>query len=71
MALQQTSLPPPADLRRIDDKLVPARRRWAGKYSPQLLDVIDQCLHLDPLERPQSAFSLQRLLAAAAIQEPA
>jgi len=63
--------PPPADLRRIDDKLVPARRRWAGKYSPQLLDVIDQCLRLDPLERPQSAFSLQRLLAAAAIQEPA
>lgn len=55
--------PPPADLRAAEDKLVPASRRWAGAYSPQLLDTIDQCLHLDPLARPQSAFSLQRMLA--------
>lgn len=56
--------PQPADLRARDDKLVPASQRWAGRYSPQLLDTIDQCLRLDPLARPQSAFSLQRLLAA-------
>lgn len=56
--------PQPADLRLLDDKLVPARQRWADQYSPQLLDTIDQCLRLDPLTRPQSAFSLQRLLAA-------
>lgn len=56
--------PQPADLRAADDKLVPARQRWAGHYSPQLLDIIDQCLLLDPLARPQSAFGLQRLLAA-------
>lgn len=56
--------PQPADLRMIDDKLVPAAQRWAGRYSPQLLDTIDQCTRLDPLARPQSAFGLQRLLAA-------
>ncbi|NWG30342.1 MAG: serine/threonine protein kinase [Rhodocyclaceae bacterium] len=56
--------PQPADLRLAEDKLVPASQRWAGRYSPQLLDTIDQCLRLDPLARPQSAFSLQRLLVA-------
>lgn len=56
--------PQPADLRLLDDKLVPASRRWAGRYSPQLLDIIDQCMRLDPLARPQSAFALQRMLAA-------
>ncbi len=56
--------PQPADLRAADDKLVPASQRWASAYSPQLLDTIDQCLRLDPLARPQSAFSLQRMLAA-------
>jgi serine/threonine protein kinase len=56
--------PQPADLRAIDDKLVPARQRWEGLYSAQLLDTIDQCLQLDSLARPQSAFSLQRMLAA-------
>ena len=55
--------PQPADLRQTEDKLVPARLRWAGQYSSQLLDTVDQCLLLDPLARPQSAFALQRLLA--------
>ncbi|MEW6163772.1 MAG: serine/threonine-protein kinase [Pseudomonadota bacterium] len=56
--------PQPADLRLVKDDLVPATTRWAGKYSPQLLDIIDQCMRLDPLARPQSAFALQRMLAA-------
>jgi serine/threonine protein kinase len=55
--------PQPADLRLQQDRLAPAVERWAGQYSPQLLDTIDQCLRLDPLARPQSAFGLQRLLA--------
>lgn len=56
--------PLPADKRLIDDKLMPASKRWAGKYSSQLLETIDQCLQLSTLARPQSAFALQRLLAA-------
>jgi hypothetical protein len=35
-----------------------------GPRSPQLLDIIDQCMRLDPLARPQSAFALQRMLSA-------
>ncbi len=56
--------PPPADRRLVRDELQPASARWAGRYSPPLLDVVDQCLRLDPLARPQSAFALQRMLAA-------
>jgi len=54
--------PPPAAERRARDRLVPARRRWSGKYSADLLDTIDWCLRLDPLERPQSALALQKAL---------
>jgi len=54
--------PQPADTRCLKDGLVAATQRWAGQYSPQLLDTIDQCLLLDPLARPQSAFALQRML---------
>ncbi|MFN6961571.1 MAG: serine/threonine protein kinase [Rhodocyclaceae bacterium] len=58
--------PQPADQRLSEDKLVPASQRWAGRHSPQLLEIIDRCLRLDPNARPASAFSLQRLLAAIA-----
>jgi hypothetical protein len=58
--------PQPADARMVKDGLVPATQRWAGQYSPQLLDIIDQSMRLDPLARPQSAFALQRMLAASA-----
>ena len=32
----------------------PARSAWGGKYSAELLDIVDWCLRLDHLERPQS-----------------
>jgi len=54
--------PQPADQRLADDQLVPARRGWSGKYSAELLDIIDWCLRLDHLERPQSVFALQKSL---------
>jgi serine/threonine protein kinase len=64
--------PQPADKRCVKDELVPATQRWAGQYSPQLLETIDQCLLLDPFARPQSAFALQRMLAlpAAPVDSP-
>jgi serine/threonine protein kinase len=58
--------PQPADLRLIKDNLMPAARRWAGQYSHELLETIDQCMRLDPLVRPQSVFTLQRMLATPA-----
>lgn len=55
--------PQPADLRLINDRLAPAAQRWADQYSQQLLATIDQCMCLDPLARPKSVFTLQRMLA--------
>ena len=41
---------------------MPARKAWGAKYSAELLDIIDWCLRLDQLERPQSVFALQKTL---------
>jgi serine/threonine protein kinase len=45
------------------DQLVPARRRWAGKYSDKLLAIVDWCLRIDAKLRPQSVLALQKALA--------
>jgi serine/threonine protein kinase len=54
--------PQAADARLLNDKLVPASVNWRGAYSDQLLETIDQCLKLNYMERPQSVFSLQKVL---------
>jgi len=54
--------PPSADQRLDWDRYVPAKKRWAGKYSDHLLQTIDWCLRLDHLRRPQSVFALQKVL---------
>jgi len=54
--------PQPADQRLEKDLVVPARRTWAGKYSAELLDIVDWCLRMDHMERPQSVFALQKTL---------
>jgi len=54
--------PQPADQRLENDALVPARRAWSGKYTAELLDIVDWCLRLNHLERPQSVLALQKAL---------
>jgi len=54
--------PQAAHLRLERDELVPARRAWAAQYSAVLLEIVDWCLRLDHLERPQSVFALQKAL---------
>lgn len=54
--------PQAADARLQEDHLVPAQKLWAGQYSDNLLELIDWCLRLEPLERPQSVFALQQAL---------
>jgi serine/threonine protein kinase len=54
--------PQPANGRLEKDLLVPASRAWAKKVAPELLGIIDWCLRLDHLERPQSVFELQKAL---------
>ncbi|MGL1832023.1 serine/threonine protein kinase [Rhodocyclaceae bacterium SMB388] len=54
--------PPRSDERVKQDTFVPVARTHASRYSAQLLQTIDWCLRLDPLERPQSVYSLQKAL---------
>lgn len=56
--------PPPAAERLARDRCVPAAKAGAGKYSPALLELVDWCLRLDHLQRPQSVLALQKALLA-------
>jgi hypothetical protein len=51
-----------ADQRTKKDLLVPAVKIGKDRYSESLLEIIDNCLELDYLKRPQSVFSLQKAL---------
>jgi serine/threonine protein kinase len=54
--------PQAGDQRVQNDKLASAKKLWAGQYSDQLLNIVDWCLKLDYMERPQSVFLLQKSL---------
>ena len=54
--------PQPADQRKIADKMDGHLRKLEGIYSPELIQVIRWSLMIDPLERPQSVFALQKAL---------
>ena len=56
------SPPQAADARTQEDKLESAHKLLGNRYSPELLDIIDWCLRIDPLARPQSVFALQKAL---------
>ncbi|MBY0557736.1 MAG: serine/threonine protein kinase [Burkholderiaceae bacterium] len=56
--------PQPADQRRSDDKMAAHFVQLQGQYSAELLQLVRWCLVLEPLERPQSLFALQKVLAA-------
>lgn len=62
--------PQAADQRVTNDRHVSARKLWAGKYSDKLLDIIDWCLQLDYLDRPQSVHALQKALQSATGEPP-
>ena len=55
---------PPNDApQRLDkDRLALAMGRLRGVYSDNLIEVVQWCMALDPLARPQSVFSLQKEL---------
>jgi serine/threonine protein kinase len=54
--------PQPANERLEKDLVVPAGRAWSGKYAAELLDIVDWCLQIDHLKRPQSVLALQKAL---------
>ncbi|RZI41057.1 serine/threonine protein kinase [Herbaspirillum sp. HC18] len=58
--------PQPADQRKTGDKMEDHFRKLESMYSRELIQVIRWALRIDPLERPQSVFALQK-----ALREPA
>ena len=54
--------PMAADQRMKNDLLVPAEKLGKEVYSKNLLTIIDRCMSLDHMQRPQSVFSLQKAL---------
>lgn len=62
--------PQAANQRLEDDRQESAKKAWSGNYSEHLLELVDWCLKLDPLARPQSVFTLQKALLETAPPEP-
>jgi eukaryotic-like serine/threonine-protein kinase len=54
--------PQPADQRKTNDKMEDHFRKLESIYSRELIQVIRWSLRIDPLERPQSVFALQKAL---------
>ena len=54
--------PQAADARLAKDRLIPVRSLAQQPYSDELYSIVDACLSLNYLDRPQTAFELQKLL---------
>jgi serine/threonine protein kinase len=61
-ACMQGYPPNDAPQRQEKDRLSLAMSRLRGVYSDNLIEVVEWCMALDPLSRPQSVFSLQKEL---------
>ena len=56
--------PPNEAPQRIEkDRITSALTRLRGVYSDNLIEVVEWCMSLDPLSRPQSVFALQKELS--------
>lgn len=55
--------PQAAEQRLVRDELQPAQVRWGRLYSLQLLELVDWCMRLPVAQRPQSVYSLQKVLS--------
>jgi serine/threonine protein kinase len=56
--------PPPEVVKRKDSDPVPeVLMRKGSNYSDKLIEVVEWCMSMDPLARPQSVFELQSALA--------
>lgn len=64
LACMSCATPQSVDARRADDKLCDQLDQLMGRYSPELIDLVQSCLALDPLARPQSVFAIQKALQA-------
>ena len=56
--------PQAADQRAQKDRMIPLRTLARLDYSDDLYEIVEACLEIDYLKRPQTAFDLQKRLAA-------
>ncbi|MDH3355255.1 MAG: serine/threonine protein kinase [Chromatiales bacterium] len=61
--------PPPADERRMEDKMKPAAKEFRRKYSQVLLQAIDWAMEVDPTQRPQSVDQLLEAMDQEAVDD--
>jgi serine/threonine protein kinase len=54
--------PQPADQRKVNDRMDSHYRKLEGVYSPELVQLVRWSLMIDPLQRPQSVFAMQKAL---------
>src|SRR4051812_9865723 len=54
--------PQPADQRKVNDRMESHFRKLEGVYSPELVQLVRWSLMIDPLQRPQSVFAMQKAL---------
>jgi serine/threonine protein kinase len=62
-ACMQGFPPNEAPQRQEKDRLTLALTKLRGVYSDNLIEVVEWCMALDPLSRPQSVFALQKELS--------
>jgi len=62
-ACMQGYPPNEAPQRQTNDRMTLALKRLQGVYSDNLIEVVQWCMALDPLSRPQSVFALQKELS--------
>ena len=56
--------PQAADQRQLNDRMPEPYANLKGHYSDALIETVAWCLKMDPMERPQSVFALQKALRA-------
>lgn len=61
--------PQPADQRKTNDRMEDHFRKLESMYSRELIQVIRWALRLEPLERPQSVFALQKALREPVVEQ--
>jgi hypothetical protein len=54
--------PQAADQRQLNDRMPELYAGLKGHYSDALIETVGWCLKMDPMERPQSVFALQKAL---------
>jgi serine/threonine protein kinase len=69
-ACMSGSPPQESDRRLKQDKMGPALRAFRGLYSAELIAMVDRCLRLNSLERPQTVYAVQKELLNNVPEQP-